>query len=55
MDVVFDTLNRSVDMRSRARFERFFVLNENHLAYCREQVQRLRAGEPLPATAQRAS
>lgn len=55
LDVVFDTLNRSVDMRSRARFERFFVLNENHLAYCREQVQRLRAGESLPATAQRAS
>ncbi|HEY6911199.1 MAG TPA: hypothetical protein VI356_17605 [Myxococcales bacterium] len=55
MDVVFETLNRSVDMRSRARFERFFVLNENHLAYCREQVQRLRAGERLPATAQRAS
>ena len=55
LDVVFDTLNRSVDMRSRARFERFFVLSENHLAYCREQVQRLRAGERLPATAQRAS
>jgi hypothetical protein len=55
LDVVFDTLNRSVDMRSRARFERFFVLNENHLAYCREQVQGLRARERLPPTAQRAS
>jgi len=55
LDMVFDTLNRSVDMRSRARFERFFVLNENHLAYCREQVQGLRAREPLAAAAQRAS
>ncbi|HET7787710.1 MAG TPA: hypothetical protein VFL36_17185 [Myxococcales bacterium] len=55
LDVVFDTLNRSVDMRSRARFERFFVLNENHLAYCREQVQGLRSREPLPAAAQKAS
>lgn len=50
LDVVFDTLNRSVDMRSRARFERFFVLNENHLSYCREQVQSLRAYERLLAT-----
>lgn len=55
LDVVFDILNRSVDMRSRARFERFFVLNENHLAYCREQVQRLRAGENFPEATQRAS
>lgn len=44
IDVVFDNLNASVDMRSRAQFERFFVLTEHHLAYCREQVQRLRAG-----------
>ncbi|HTO97288.1 MAG TPA: hypothetical protein VMK66_09630 [Myxococcales bacterium] len=43
LDVVFDRLNRSVDMRSRARFERFFVLSESHLAYCREQLGRLRA------------
>lgn len=42
LNVVFDTLNGSVDMRSRARFERFFVLTQRHLAYCREQVQRLR-------------
>jgi hypothetical protein len=43
INVVFDTLNGSVDMRSRARFERFFVLTQRHLAYCREQVRRLRA------------
>lgn len=43
LDVVFDSLNGSVDMRSRARFERFFVLTQNHLAYCREQVRSLRA------------
>lgn len=45
IDVVFDNLNASVDMRSRAQFERFFVLTEHHLAYCREQVRRLRARE----------
>jgi hypothetical protein len=43
LNVVFDTLNGCVDMRSRARFERFFVLMQRHLAYCREQVQGLRA------------
>jgi hypothetical protein len=43
INVVFDTLNGSVDMRSRARFERFFVLTQRHLEYCREQVQDLRA------------
>ena len=32
INVVFDTLNGSVDMRSRARFERFFVLTQRHLA-----------------------
>jgi hypothetical protein len=43
LNVVFDTLNGSVDMRSRARFERFFVLSQRHQAYCHEQVARLRA------------
>jgi hypothetical protein len=43
LNVVFDTLNGSVDMRSRARFERFFVLTQRHLAYCRKQVQGLRS------------
>jgi hypothetical protein len=42
INVVFDTLNGSVDMRSRARFERFFVLTQRHLAYCSDQVQALR-------------
>jgi rubrerythrin len=43
LDVVFDTLNDSVDMRSRARFERFFVLSKAHSVYWREQVRSLRA------------
>lgn len=43
LNVVFDTLNGCVDMRSRARFERFFVMTEAHLAYCAEQVRALRA------------
>jgi hypothetical protein len=44
LDVVFDCLNASVDMRSRARFERYFVLSKAHSAYWHEQVGRLRAG-----------
>lgn len=43
LNVVFDALNGCVDMRSRARFERFFVLTRRHLAYCRERVEALRA------------
>lgn len=52
INVVFDTLNGSVDMRSRARFERFFVLTQRHLAYCSERVRALRArhGIALAAT-----
>jgi hypothetical protein len=42
LNVVFDTLNRCVDMRSRARFERFFVMSESHLAYCHDHVRALR-------------
>jgi hypothetical protein len=42
LDLVFDSLNSSVDLRSRARFERFFVLNQSHSLYCREQVRTLR-------------
>jgi hypothetical protein len=45
VNVVFDTLNGCVDMRSRARFERFFVLTQRHLAYCAEQIEALRARE----------
>jgi hypothetical protein len=43
INVVFDTLNGGVDMRSRARLERFFVFTQRHLAYCREQIRSLRA------------
>jgi hypothetical protein len=43
INVVFDALNGSVDMRSRARFERFFVLTRRHLAYCRSRIEALRA------------
>jgi hypothetical protein len=52
INVVFDSLNASVDMRSRARFERFFVLTQRHVAYCAEQVLRLRARSGIaPSTA----
>jgi len=44
LNVVFDSLNGCVDMRSRSRFERFFVMTHRHLAFCREQVQLLREG-----------
>ncbi len=47
INVVFDALNGSVDMRSRARFERFFVLTRRHLAYCGERIRTLRARDAL--------
>jgi len=53
INVVFDTLNGSVDMRSRARFERFFVLTQRHLDYCWEQIRNLRTRHGIalePAT-----
>jgi rubrerythrin len=48
INFVFDTLNGSVDMRSRTRFERFFVISHHHVAFCREQVRRLRAQNARP-------
>jgi hypothetical protein len=47
--VVFDTLNGCVDMRSRARFERFFVLTRSHLAYCAAQIATLRGRDGVSA------
>lgn len=49
INVVFDTLRGSVDLRSRARFEGFFVMTEKHLSYCREQVRALREAHGVPA------
>jgi rubrerythrin len=43
LDVVFESLSESVEMRMRGRFERFFVVSKQHSAYWREQVQNLRA------------
>ena len=53
INVIFDTLNGAVDMRSRARFERFFVLTQRHLDYCWEQIRNLRTRHGIalePAT-----
>jgi hypothetical protein len=44
LNVVFDALNGCVDMRSRGRFERFFVLTQRHLAFIREGIASLRSG-----------
>jgi hypothetical protein len=52
INVVFETLHGAVDMRSRARFERLFVLTRRHLAYIEEQIAALRARHgvaPAPA------
>lgn len=49
LNVVFDALSGCVDMRSRARFERFFVLTRRHLAYCAERIQALRARHGIAA------
>ena len=50
INVVFDTLSGSVDMRSRARFEQFFVLSQRHLAYCDSHIQALRAQRGIART-----
>jgi rubrerythrin len=51
LNVVFETLNGCVDMRSRARFERFFVLTQRHLAFFREGLAALRARDGVAAAA----
>lgn len=43
LNVVFDTLTGCVDMRSRARLERFFVLTRRHLEFVSTGVRALRA------------
>jgi hypothetical protein len=40
---MFDSLSGCVDMRSRARFEKFFVMTKAHLAFCEQQIRALRA------------
>jgi hypothetical protein len=58
LNVVFDALSGSVDMRSRGRFEQFFVLTQRHLAFIREGIASLRAADAsapgTPPTAARA-
>lgn len=49
INVVFDNLTGCVDMRSRARFERFFVMTRGHLDYCQSQLAALRARHGLGA------
>jgi hypothetical protein len=49
LNLVFDTLSGAVDMRSRGRFERFFVLTRRHLDYCRERIAALRARHGIAA------
>ncbi len=53
INVVVDTLKGSVDMRSRGRFERFFVLTDRHLAYCGGGIAHLRRREGLPLVSAR--
>lgn len=47
LNVVFDTLFGCVDMRSRSRFERFFVLTRKHLEYCADSIRSLRADQRI--------
>lgn len=49
LDIVFNRLNKSVDMRSRGRFERFFALADDHWAYHVMERRKLRARYLLPA------
>ena len=42
INVVFDSLNGSVDMRSRPRFERFLGLTQDHVEFCGGRIAALR-------------
>jgi hypothetical protein len=55
LDIVFNRLNESVHMRSRARFERFFALADDHWAYHVTERRKLRARYLLHADATSAS
>jgi hypothetical protein len=48
LNVVFDALRESVDMRSRQNFERFFVLTGPHVEYCGMAIERLRRQHGIP-------
>ncbi len=42
INMVFDNLKEAVDMKSRAHFERFFVMTNKHLQICTSKVQLFR-------------
>ncbi len=42
INIVFENLNKSVDMKSRKRFEKFFVMTSEHIGYCDKQTTAFR-------------
>ncbi|PJA32758.1 MAG: hypothetical protein CO187_03095 [Zetaproteobacteria bacterium CG_4_9_14_3_um_filter_53_7] len=42
INIVFENLNKSVDMKSRKRFEKFFVMTTEHVGYCEKQTTAFR-------------
>ena len=42
INVVFDNLNNSVDMKSRGRFQKFFVMSQEHTGFCDKNVELFR-------------
>ena len=42
INIVFENLNKSVDMKSRKRFEKFFVMTSEHVGFCEKQTAAFR-------------
>jgi len=42
INIVFENLNNSVDMKSRKRFEKFFVMTTEHVGFCEKQTANFR-------------
>ena len=42
INIVFENLNKSVDMKSRKRFEKFFVMTTEHVGFCEKQTTAFR-------------
>jgi len=49
LDIVFNRLIKSLDMRSRRKFDRFFALADDHWAYHVTERRKLRARYLLDA------
>ncbi len=42
INIVFDNLNHAVDMKSRKRFKKFFVMSKEHIGFCEKKTAEFR-------------